>query len=146
MGKLLQVQRATVGKLSTTTVIPDDDTIPQNTEGIEAMTIAFTPLSGTSTLYFEVCSVLRVGSPARGTAALFVDTTADAIACRRVWTTLQPKISRFSYSVVSGSTSARTYKVRIGADLGTLTNHAISADDAGGSAVLSSLKITEVEA
>ena len=37
-----------------TTQIPSDDTIPQNTEGDEYMTLAFTPNSATSTLIIQV--------------------------------------------------------------------------------------------
>ena len=45
-GKVLQVDfvhKAT--SVTGTTVSPRDNTIPQNTEGVEAMTLAFTPTS-----------------------------------------------------------------------------------------------------
>ena len=51
LGKTLQIVYAETTAASTgTTVMVNDDTIPQKTEGIEAITLAITPVSSTSRL------------------------------------------------------------------------------------------------
>ncbi len=144
-GQLLQITRTTFGKVSTTAVIPADDTIPQITEGLEVYSAAFTPLSSTSTLYFAIDSNIVGSTLANHTAALFVDTTADAIAAKNVYTGANLEQMYMLFSVASGSTSARTYKVRMGPSTGTFQNYRTTEDDAGGSDELSALIIMEVE-
>ena len=46
---------------SGTTAIPQDDTIPQNTEGDEYMTLAITPVNSNSKLKIEVVANFSVG-------------------------------------------------------------------------------------
>ena len=143
MSKLLQRARQEAIKATTTAVIAWDDTIPQNTEGLEIISLAFTPVSATSTLYIKVESLLR----GYGTIAIFVDSTADALAAIGKGTnTVRAYPETLSYTAASGSTSARTYKVRIGQDTATLYNYPNIADDNGGTAVLSNITILEVEA
>ncbi len=144
MGKLLQLQRITSGKFSTGAVIPADDTIPQITEGLEVMAIAFTPLSDTSTLYFSVETTVDRTS----TIALFVDATADALASRAYFPTVVAAHSHFfDHETASASTTERTYRVRMGPDgSGTLKNHGGTPDDGGGIYALTSFEIMEVEA
>jgi hypothetical protein len=122
-GKLLQVVRSTTSSVVTCgTNIPWDDTIPQNTEGNEVLTAAITPLSATSSLYIKFfCTGNHSGAGGNGTmAALFVDSTANAISIFGVpnnganW---QTTIS-IAASVASSSTTARTYKVRVGSSGG----------------------------
>lgn len=64
-----------------TIIMPLDDTIPQNTEGDEYMTLAITPKSATNILVIEVTGILAnatAGGNMQG--AIFQDTTADALA------------------------------------------------------------------
>ena len=54
-GSVLQVVNTMNGAVATgTTIIPQDNTIPQITEGTEFMTLAITPTSATSQLRIDV--------------------------------------------------------------------------------------------
>jgi hypothetical protein len=80
-GKVLQVVNYQTGTMATgTTVLPFDDTIPQNTEGTEFMTLAITPTSATSRLKIDVVWMGSHTIINYFTVALFVGTTANALA------------------------------------------------------------------
>lgn len=100
---------------SGSTIIPEDDTIPQNTEGIEMLTASITPVSATSKLTFYVN--VPVGVSATGTVivALFQDSTANSLACafNRVSAGTGTTIP-LVYQMTSGTTSATTFKIRAG--------------------------------
>lgn len=56
-GKVLQFEQFTSSTaVSGTTVIPDDDTVPTATEGVQIMTASFTPTSATSDI-FILCNI-----------------------------------------------------------------------------------------
>ncbi len=110
-GSVIQVAYAGLTTYTTsTTVMPEDGTIPQNTEGEEELTIAFTPKLAASTLRIRVRGSAVVLGSYRCCAALFVDSTANALAAH-VGTNAPIDIE---YYVSASSTSARTYKLRIG--------------------------------
>ena len=90
-----------------TSTIPEDGTIPQNTEGTSFFDAdPFTPKLASSTLLIEFqATTITAGTMV---AALFVDSTANALAAGRG----TPSI--LVHSVAAGSTSARTYKIRLG--------------------------------
>ena len=119
VGKVLQaVSVLNNTASSSTSQFPADDTIPQNTEGTELMTLAITPQSASSNLHIhiQICGSKSVESPVSW--ALFVDSTANALAWGGHYTgnlAIQNAGSGF-HVVSSASTSARTYKVRIGTD------------------------------
>jgi len=151
VGRILQrVTTKTSAVATGTTTMPVDDTIPQNTEGDEYMTLAITPISATGTLH--ITAVLNVASSVNAiklTAALFVDSTAGAIAAvsnemsgaddLEVITLVLPDLS-------SASTTARTYKVRAGPiSAATLTLNGQAAGRIFGGVLYSSITITEYE-
>jgi len=132
-----------------TTTIPLDDTIPQNTEGNEFMTLAVTPKSATNTLVIE--ANLSVASSAANNliTALFQDTTADALAvsCQAAPNTNQIYNLTVRYSMVAGTTSATTFKVRVGGNgAATFTFNGFSAARYFGATAKSSMTITEYKA
>ena len=95
---------------STTTAIPRDDTIPQNTEGSEFMTLAITPTSATNILVIDVscgqCSSTSGGYPFAG--AIFQDSTANALAAAN--STIATGASFFiRHVMVAGTTSSTTF-------------------------------------
>jgi hypothetical protein len=118
-----RVEATSATYTSTTTAIPYDDTIPQNTEGAEVLTLAITPTNASSTLQIQIDLALGGSNPGVVNAALFVDSTASAIAARGkgVQNSTTMDSLRFSHSVSAGSTTARTYKVRIGPTSGVTT-------------------------
>lgn len=111
--------------VSTSSNIPFDSTIPQNTEGAEYTQIAtsYTPTDAASILEIEVFITGFAGSTGgNAVGALFVDSTANALAVANV-TPAQLNFEQqmfIKYSVVAGSTSARTYKFRYGYNTGTM--------------------------
>jgi hypothetical protein len=130
-----------------TTSIPYDDTIPQITEGSEYMTCAITPKSATSKLIVEVVANFSSNANDNITTALFQDATADALAAVAVNTPGAGAMENVGivYEMVSGTTSATTFRVRIGSSGGgTITfNGAASARLLGG-VMASSITITEI--
>ncbi len=129
------------------TILPYDDTIPQNTEGDQVFSQAITPINAGSTIYIDV--FLNIGGPSGSpvSCALFVDATASAVAAASTnfinATTMMPLTLR--YSVSAASTSSRTYALRAGSSVATdafLNGHDSSRIFGGVS--VSSMTITEV--
>lgn len=118
---------------TTSTTIAIDDTIPQNTEGVELLTCTITPTSASSQLLVTVNVPVHNGGNNVAIAAIFRDSTADALATG--WVQLNNNLSNVpvSTSVTSGSTSATTFKVRIGTQGGTLNINGTGTRYFGGS-------------
>lgn len=100
-----------------TTIIPYDDSIPQNTEGDEVITLSITPISATSILeiVFTSCNLVAVSGQTVVTIALFRDSTASAISAKAmiVGGTFG-NAGYLNFFDNSGSTSSTTYKIRMG--------------------------------
>lgn len=132
-----------------TTIIPEDDTIPQNTEGDQYMTLAITPKLTTSILAIHV--VFFASSSVTGDiiAALFQDTTANALAANLIY---QPTATGhvsvpMIYTMVSGTTSSTTFKIRGGSNqAGTTTFNGQSGNRRFSTIPKSSMFITEYKA
>lgn len=130
---------------SGSTAMPLDDTIPQITEGQEYFTLSFTPQSASSTLVIEVTlHVAAVGAGANEiVAGLFVDSTANALAAASFDSAGDLGTIVLRHKVASGSTSARTYRVRAGrADANTLSVNGGSTRLLGG-VLTSSIEVKE---
>ena len=109
--------------LSGSTILPADNTIPQNTEGTQFITATITPQSATSTLIILVTiGAMTPAVVSTITSALFRDATVNAFAA----STFAPSststgATSLSASVASGSTAATTFKLRTGMNVaGTL--------------------------
>ena len=155
-GKLVQMvntQNAAVS--SGTTVMPYDDTIPQNDEGIEVMTLAITPTNSSNKLKIDVVVHANNASTSNQqlTCALFQDTTANALACSfqeadtggsgAGW---WGAFHNFTHYMAAGTTSSTTFKVRVGcAQSGTTTFNGLGGSRLGGGVVASSITIMEYE-
>jgi hypothetical protein len=146
---LLQQVSYDTGAVATgSTVMPWDDSIPQNTEGDEYMTLAITPLSASSTLIIDVVAHVAVGTAAQHiVGAIFQDTTANALGASAVYiNTVNKNLPMcFSVKVASGSTAARTFKFRAGAETNVTTFNGVSGSTRRlGGVISSSLRIREV--
>jgi len=147
-GKVLQVKHFQTGAVAhTTSTITNDDSIPQNTEGGEFMTLEITPTSATSKLLIEV---VVGGSPtvaAAVTVALFQDSTASALAAMGFFHptgTGQTTIA-FKHFMIAGTTSATTFKVRAGSHTNNFTfNGTNNTNRVYGGVYASSITITEI--
>lgn len=95
-----------------TTVMPVDNTIPQNTEGDEVLTQAITPKSATNLLViiFQT-SFMQNATVSTGGMALFQDDTAGALAAAPIIRYNNPILI---YKMAAGTTSETTFKIRVG--------------------------------
>lgn len=127
-GDVVQVVHVQDGTVATgTTTLPLDDTTPQNTEGDEYMTLAITPTDALNKLKIEAVVHLShsAGSGAYMAAALFQDSTADALAV--AWGARAPAVAGQSQVVLThymtaGAASSMTFKIRAGTGVaGTTT-------------------------
>lgn len=142
-----QVSTLTGAVASGATTIPRDDTIPQNTEGVQFMTLAITPKAAANILVIEV--VAHLASSAANisfTGALFQDSTANALAVGTNFlataTAICPIIIR--HTMAAGTTSSTTFKLRAGGDAaGTTTFNGSGAARLYGGITVSSMTIVE---
>ena len=150
-GALLQQVNTQTGAVATgTTIFVEDDTIPQNTEGSEFMTLSITPKSATSVINIEAHIFYSQSAGTRSGAGLFKDSDANALSFTSNFikdTTSMGNMQVF-YSEASGSTSARTYKIRCGniQTAGTFTFNGQGGVRKFGGTVLSTIRILEIEA
>ncbi len=134
---------------SGTTAMPYDDTIPQNTEGDQYMTLAITPTSATNKLKIEVAvNFAHDGTPPIAiTVALFQDSTASALAATSFNQSASSGSSpiTFTHYMTAGTTSATTFKIRAGGNVGaTLNFNGRSGARMMGGVMASSITITEI--
>lgn len=112
VGSVLQVKTAQLlTYVSTGDIIPLDDTIPQNTEGVEVLTCSITPKSASSKLRVEVWSGSVQASGGIPVGAVFRDTTANAIIARYTASTADLNMTVVVDSV---ATTETTFKFRAG--------------------------------
>lgn len=143
-GLLQLVSTSTSAQIVTGTAIPNDDTIPQNTEGTEILTLAITPKSASSNLLIIFSTSGTPTASSSCVVALFVDSTADALAAQYLGRLSSGNSygSTICYTTSSGSTSARTYKIRIGG--GTFRVNAGSSSRKFGGTASTYLIIAEI--
>lgn len=145
---VVQIVNTTDGAVATgTTNIPFDTSIPQITEGDEFMTVSITPVSATSTLKIDVVTNATNTNVDNMVTALFQDTTADALAAV-AYNPITASIlvnASFTHFMTSGTTSATTFRVRIGGNTGSTTtfNGQVGAVRLGG-VMSSSITIQEI--
>lgn len=147
--RIIQVVNTQTGAVATgSTTIPFDDTIPQNTEGDEYMTLAITPTSATNKLKIDVTFNCAVSALAQVCVALFQDSTANAVAAMtpsRIEAAGVQTSCTFSHYMTAGTTSATTFKVRAGPTSGTLTFNGSAGSRLFGGVMASSITITEIK-
>lgn len=150
-GSVVQVVNTQTGAVATgTTTMPSDDTIPQNTEGDEYMTLAITPKNAANTLMIQV--VCMVSPSAAGAhvmqAALFQDTTANALASITERSSQSENtILTFTHKMTAGTVSETTFKVRAASNAaGTTTFNGSTSARIHGGVIASSITIMEIAA
>lgn len=124
-GSVVQIQGATnTLNGTTTTVLPADNTIPQNTEGVEVTTQSITPKSASNILIIDVWQLGYVSTASATTIALFQDSTANALAAAEQYMPNSNGLVSLTcrYIMTAGTTSAITFKYRVGqSTAGTFT-------------------------
>lgn len=132
-----------------TTLIPLDDTLPQNTEGNEYITQAITPRSATNILVIEATLYASSSVANHIMAALFQDSTANALAAESQYQATATGVVtlKLTHPMVAGTTSSTTFKVRMGQEnAGTLTFNGRVGVRNFGAITKSSIVITEYKA
>jgi len=147
--KVVQVVEATPYKTysSITTVIPIDDTIPQNTEGDEILTVAITPTNASNRLRIEaICEMVNAGSNLDCSMALFQDSMAGALAAATKQLGGSGVYSQIvlSHEMAAGGTSAITFKIRIGPGSGTIYLNGNASNRIFGGVTATRLRVTEI--
>ncbi len=119
------------------TIIPLDDTIPQNTEGTQIISVSYTAASATNRLRFTFSGTCDGIDFWRVTSALFIDTTANALFASLCGNNFANNAA-WTFEMVVGDTSTHDYKIRVGANSGKCRfNGSTSARYFGGAAVTS---------
>lgn len=125
-GAVMPLSRTQTGASATgTTVIPHDNTIPQNTEGDQYQSKAATPTSAAHFLKIRHEGVYASNANAQFiTTALFQDATASALAATVTGQATNGNEVKniIDYVMLAATTSATTFKIRTGGSLvGTTT-------------------------
>lgn len=145
---ILQKKRAEYNTYTnTTTTIPFDDSIPQQTEGVELFTLDFTPIFATSSILIE-CQIFMAKSAAgRGTVAIFRDAAADAVAVGSeggLDSVNEIYDLSFSKAISSAAAALSTFKFRVGTSGGgTLYINGNTSSRRFGGLLVTSLTLTE---
>jgi hypothetical protein len=142
------VTTATVTNIST--AIPYDDTIPQNTEGVEILSVSITPKNTNNILSIEATAWGECGSGSLVTIALFQDSTANALAASGIGGVASNASlisGRLRHEMTAGTTSATTFKIRVGPSTGNFyVNATASATRLYGGVGRCTLTVTEYSA
>lgn len=146
-GATIQAVGNSTGAVATgTTVIPNDDTIPQNTEGDQYMSQAITPRCAANVLRVRVQLFFEPGGGALGLGALFQDSVANALAAVLDTNTTFAN-TYIEHEAVAGGVAATTFKARAGrSGAGTTTFNGTSSARKLGGALNSFIRIEEVQA
>lgn len=116
-----QVENFTGTVATGTTSIPNDNTIPQITEGDQYMSQAITPTSAANVLNVEAQGVFSHSSAVRLIMALFQDAGANALATVSQVvssTTLMLPSTRLAYAGLAAGTASTTFRIRAGGTTG----------------------------
>lgn len=152
-GTVKQIVTANTGALiPVSTVLPQDDTIPQITEGDQILSLAITPTDATSRLaVFASANYGIVTATAAGGIALFRDAGPGALAAGKNRGDLTNPFNAEDIpvfaDVLAGSTNLTTFTVRLGPNVpGTLDVNGDGASNRVFGGVSSTfIQITEYE-
>jgi hypothetical protein len=148
-GSVVQVVNTQTGAVSSGAVTTPavDDSIPENTEGIELMTLAITPTSATNKLKITVVANISNDTQVQQTVFLCQDSTVNALAVSSIdlGNTSNPGVCTFVHYMTAGTTSSTTFKVRAGSGGGTITFNGFGGNRKFGGAFASSITIEEIK-
>ena len=148
--QVVNVQSSTTA--TGTTAIPNDDTIPQITEGVEYLTLAITPTSSSNKLIVEWVIGLHASAGTTGIveySCLFNTDihSSNALACVGLQNPIgnNQNTSAGRYYVTAPGTSATTFRLRAGnSTTETYTFNGAAGSSRLSTACVSSITITEI--
>lgn len=146
--KLVQDQYSETSAFSsTTTAIPLDDTIPQNTEGVELLTVTITPKDAANILILEgIVMVAMTGSAGTPIMAFFKDSDAGSLAggYTSITSSNETGVVALRVRITAGGVSAITFKMRMGPSAGTLNINGTAGARILGGVAKSTFRVTEI--
>lgn len=146
-GTLIQHRIFSSAEFATgTTTIPSDDTVPQNTEGDQYMTLALSPNSPANVGVIDALINLSSSIATTVTSALFINTAASAVHAVASSSDAAGRLfkQRIHHSDILQDTSPITAKVRSGgAGAGTTTANGVAGARLYGSVYQSVLEFRE---
>ncbi len=146
-GKVLQVGHVQVGTVATgTTPMPFDGSIPQITEGDEFMSLSFTPKNASNILLIESSASVSTTTNDYAGFALFKDAVTNALSSKVSFVSPTHAIMplMLQHRMVAGTTSAITFRIRVGAQVAnTTTFNGRVGGLVGGSVLSSYITVTE---
>lgn len=134
---------------SLTVVIPPDDTIPQNTEGTQILSVSITPKTTTNRLR---ATFMGFGGQNAGAAqiqaAMFLNSTANAVNATNATAGAATNRAQIcmAYEWVPGATSSQTINIRVGAGSGNMGMNGTDAGRVFGGVARSVLIVEEIVA
>lgn len=143
---LQQIRAVSTSYASTTSAIPYDTSIPQNTEGTELFSESITPTSTSSVIRVEFTTQACPDSNLEAiTFALFQDTTTDAVAATTVASSHQVRMTCASidYYVSANTLNNITFSLRWGTNANTGYINGVSTGDILGASTNTTMIITE---
>lgn len=129
-----------------TGTIPTDDTIPQNTEGDEILSVSITPQDTANRLRIRAIVQMATGGTAAN-IALFQDSTADALAAatnQNIGTNLCGPVV-LDHEMAAGTTSSTTFAIRAGANSGNSILNGASGSRVFGGVMKCTLEVMELD-
>lgn len=149
-GETVQVSKTPNGALISTagTPIPEDDTIPQITEGNEVLTQTVTPVSSANILRIESQIVASAGAGGQIGIALFQDAVVNSLAATMygVGAGNTYAVSRLEYDMLAATTSATTFRWRSGnAASNAIFLNGVAGNRRYGGVMNTYTKITEIQ-
>jgi hypothetical protein len=144
IGGLIKVVHQQSGAVSTVTaVIPLDDTIPQQSEGSEFLTATITPTNASNKLKITVVLNGAHSGTAAIVCALFQDSAANALATAIGAASTGSVNMSFVHYMTAGTTSATTFKARVGSG-STFTVNGSGGNRRFGGTMATSITIEEI--
>lgn len=131
---------------SSTATIPGDDTIPQNTEGTQILSVTITPVSSTSTLYLTALVHGAITAANGITATIFKSGSSNALAAQTMNLDSGNALIFVRATTPTGTTNPITITVRVGLGAaGTLYLNGNSTSRIFGGVRFSSIEVLEIE-
>lgn len=139
------------GVLTGTALIPQDDTIPQQSgpEGFEVCSQAITPSNASNIIEISGVVMVSPSGSSKVTAVIYQDSTAGALKAIGGTNIVAGEIGVISiyHKMTAGTTSSTTFKLWVGqADAGTLTVNGIGGARYFGGVAGSYLNVKEIKA
>ena len=134
-------------RITGTTTVPDDDTAPQNDEGVEMMTLAITPKATNNRLLINAQAMWSHSATGMMAMSLFQDSIAAALttAVHRHSATNTLYSTTLFWEMAAGTTSATTFKIRMGSNASGNMNMNGTTGRLYGAILCSHITIMELE-